>query len=110
MEHLGDSLVTDIANDPVLFRRFRGFSVGDVQRQRSANIAFACTLAGGPCGYREPTIAQIHRGMDIEDSEFDRMIALFAAAVRRAAVDPSAADEFIKRFEALRPSVVERKS
>jgi hemoglobin len=108
MDHLGDSLVIEIARDPVLFRRFRGFSVADVQRQRSDNIAFACALAGGPCRYGGRAIDQIHRGMDINDDEFDRMLALFAAATRRASPDPRAADEFIARFEALRPAVVER--
>jgi hemoglobin len=108
MEHLGDSLVIDIGRDPVLIRRFQGFSIADVQRQRSANVAFACALAGGPCRYDGPAIAEIHRGMSIDDSEFDRMIALFAAAARRASPDPQAATEFVARFEALRPAVVEK--
>lgn len=109
IEHLGDSLIVDIARDPVLFRRFQGFSVADVQRQRSANVAFACALAGGPCRYKGPAMDEIHRGMDIDDREFDRMIAVFSAAARRASPDPRAADEFVARFEALRADVVERR-
>lgn len=108
MEHLGDSLVIDIGRDPVLISRFRGFSLTDVQRQRTANVAFACALAGGPCRYDGPAIEDVHRGMSIDDAEFDRMIALFAAAARRASPDPQAATEFVARFEALRPQVVER--
>lgn len=108
IEHVGDSLVVDIGRDPVLYRRFQGFSVWDVQRQRSANVAFACALAGGPCRYEGPAMDEVHRGMDIDDTEFDRMIAVFAAAVRRASPDPAASDEFVARFEALRTAVVGR--
>jgi hemoglobin len=106
MEHLGDSLVIDIGRDPMLVRRFKGFSITDVQRQRTANIAFACTLAGGPCRYGGRPVDEIHRGMDIDDEEFDRMIRLFAAALYRASPDRLAADELVARFEALRPKIV----
>jgi hemoglobin len=106
MEHLGDSLVIEIGNDPVLFRRFKGFSIADVQRQRTANVVFACALAGGPCHYDGGSVDQIHRGMDISDDEFNRMIALFAAAVYRASPDRFAVEVFIGRFEALRPMIV----
>jgi hemoglobin len=110
VEHLGDSLVIDIGRDPVLIRRFQGFSIGDIQRLRTANIEFACALAGGPCRYTGPAMAEVHRGMEIDDAEFDRMIALFRAAARRASPDPQAADEFVARFEILRDSVVERRA
>lgn len=106
MTHIGDSLVIDIGRDPVLMRRFQGFSVADIQRQRTANVAFSCELAGGPCRYRGLAIDKIHRGMDIDDAEFDRMVALFAAAARRASPDPGAAAELAARFEALRSAVV----
>ncbi len=108
MVHLGDSLIVDIGRDPVLRERFRGFSWRDIQRQRSANVAFVCAIAGGPCRYDGPDMAEVHRGMDITDAEFDRMIALFAAAARRASPDPVAADEFIARFAPLRAAIVAR--
>ncbi len=106
MEHIGDSLVIDIGRDTVLLRRFQGFSVADIQRQRTANVVFACELAGGPCRYRGLAIDQVHRGMDVDDDEFDRMVALFAAAARRASPDASAAAELAARFEGLRSAVV----
>jgi len=106
MEHLGDSLVIEIGNDPVLSRRFKGFSLADVQRQRMANVVFACALAGGPCRYHGAPVDQIHSGMDISDDEFNRMISLFTAAVYRASPDRFAAEAFIVRFEALRPKIV----
>ncbi len=106
MSHIGDSLVVDIGRDPVLMRRFKGFSVADIQRQRTANVVFACELAGGPCRYRGLSMERIHRGMDIDDDEFDRMLALFAAAAKRASPDPGAADELTARFAGLRSAVV----
>jgi len=106
MEHLGDSLVIEIGRDPVLFRRFKGFSIADVQRQRMSNVVFACALAGGPCEYASRQVDQIHRGMDISDDEFNRMIALFTAAAYRASPDRFAAEAFIARLESLRPMIV----
>ena len=106
MEHLGDSLVIEIGNDPVLSRRFKGFSITDIQRQRTANVVFACYLAGGPCRYDNGPFDQVHRGMEISDDEFNRMINLFAAAAYRASPDPFATEAFVARIEALRPMVV----
>lgn len=66
-----DKLLVLIARDELLNKRFVDV---DIPIFREHLIEQLCQVADGPCEYTGGTMSEVHRGLNISDSEFNRLV------------------------------------
>jgi hemoglobin len=76
------------------------------ERLEERLTAYIGSLAGGP-PYRGATMQEVHRGMRIDDREYDAFMSALVDTLRSRGVDPADGREVIRIFEGLRGDIVE---
>ncbi|TVP77660.1 group 1 truncated hemoglobin [Thioalkalivibrio sp.] len=81
-----DDFVDDFVADPVIManpdtrERKPGEGVPGLKYHLTSII---CEASGGPCTYVGPTLRQAHEGLNVSETEWERMGELFAATLAR---------------------------
>lgn len=73
-----DRLIVNIAQDDLIRPRFVDV---DIDLFREHLIEHFCQLSGGPCEYTGGEMSEVHRGLDINDAEFNRLVVLLRRAM-----------------------------
>ncbi len=81
VEEIVDNFIAEIEYDPVIFEYFKD---SDVDRFREKLIEHLCFLTEGQCEYTGDTMVQVHEGMNITESDFNRGVDLFIRAMDKA--------------------------
>lgn len=76
-----ENFVTEIENDPVILSYFEGADIDRFVEKLSEQI---CQRTGGPCSYTGDSMAQVHAGMQISESDFNRTVDLLINAMNKA--------------------------
>jgi hemoglobin len=94
-----------VGRDPLIGKRFEGLTVppGD-----DPLYVLICETADGPCRYDGPSMAQIHRGMEINEPELDRFLGILKTAFASRGVPAREQDEIVVRLRGLHDQVVGR--
>jgi len=83
IEQIVDNFIAEIEFDVVIFEYFAD---SNVNRFREKLIEHLCMLTGGPCEYTGDSMEQVHAGMNITESHFNRGVDLFINAMTKADV------------------------
>lgn len=83
VEEVVDNFITEIEFDPVIFEYFTDT---DVDRFREKLVEHVCHLTGGQCEYTGDTMARVHAGMNITETDFNRGVDLFINAMNKAKI------------------------
>ena len=92
-------------DDDLLAPHFAGV---DMTVQAGMLASFLSLAAGGPAGYRGRGLRDAHAALAIGDAEFDRVVALLAAALSAAGVGDAAIAEVAGVAETVRGDVLGR--
>jgi hemoglobin len=65
-----------------------------------------CEVTGGPCQYTGASLAAAHDGLDVSNSEWERMGTLFAQTLDRHAVPASEQEELMAILGGTKPEIV----
>lgn len=107
----GFSAVRAIVYD--LYQRIQGDSlIGDyftnIQFSRIVDhqTKFVSSVMGGPAAYTDDQLARVHRHLPIDDTEFDRLMAILAETLSDRGVSAEDAEMIVARLEERRNLLV----
>lgn len=102
---LVDSFMLGLGNDA----RIRDhFSRTDPARFREKLIEQFCQLAGGDCVYSGDPMAEVHRGMDISDADFNALVEVLIDAMEQQGIPVSAQNRLLKPLAAMHGDIVQQ--
>lgn len=81
IQNITDNLVDQIGNDDVIFKYFEKSNVDRFHRSFAIHL---CASIGGPCEYKGDNMKEVHRGMMINEGDFNATVNLLMIAMREA--------------------------
>ena len=100
---LVDDCMRNVAGDSRLKARFK-----DVEPRRLKHLLVnqICEVAGGGCKYEGPPMAQVHRGMNITDAEFDAFMDDMVLSLEKYSIGVREKRELLAALGAMRKDIV----
>ncbi|WP_338549416.1 group I truncated hemoglobin [Roseovarius phycicola] len=80
----------------------------DLSRLIDHQTKFVSSLMGGPASFTDDHIERAHRGMQIEDHQFDRLKEIVAEVLTDFEVDAPDIETIVGAFEARREILIEK--
>lgn len=105
IERLVDGFIYQIGFDEVIVAHFGDT---DLARFRSKLIEQICELSDGPCRYSGDSMIDVHAGMNISESDFNRTVDLLIVAMDRSGVPETARNRLLARLVPLREEMIYR--
>lgn len=103
LQSITDRTMDRVATDPVTRRTFDGVNLKTL---KASVAAYVCKAADGPCVYEGETMANSHAQLNIQGSEFDRMVTVLREELNRADVPEGAKNELLRRLAPTRRDIV----
>lgn len=103
IETIVDNFIDEIGNDKIVLAHF---AESDIDRFGEKLIEQLCMETGGPCQYTGDTMQQVHAGMHISESEFNRTVDLLVSAMTRAGVSHPLQNRVLKRLAPMREDII----
>jgi len=100
-----EGTLINAARDPRIAARYRNI---DVIRLRDKLVEQFCVEAGGPCVYKGSDMAEVHKHMNINRSEFNALVEDLIAAMDAQGVAVAVQNRLIGRLAPMRGEVIER--
>ncbi len=98
-----DNVTVDILSDGRVNRRFAGTPPNELKQRLGG---FVCVQAGGRCAYHGHDMPTSHRGMAIDDAEFDAMVEDISGGFAKAGVRPAEVAELRALLNGMRGDIV----
>ncbi|MEX2320449.1 MAG: group 1 truncated hemoglobin, partial [Saccharospirillum sp.] len=90
-----DNLLFEIGGNETLLPFF---AETDINRFREKLIEQLCQVSDGPCDYTGDSMAQVHAGMELNDSHFNALVTDLVVAMAEAGVDTGAQNDLLARL------------
>ncbi|GAA4356837.1 group 1 truncated hemoglobin [Kangiella marina] len=97
-----DNLALLIASDPMLRPRFVDV---DLFLFRTHLIEQLCKVSNGPCEYTGGSMKEVHRGLDISDAEFNRLVTHLREAMTKEQIPYVAQNELLSKLAPMHSDV-----
>lgn len=104
-----DDALPRIVNNPKLARFFVGISDNSKQRIRQLLVDQICLATGGPCVYTGRNMVTVHKGIGINNSEFDAFAADVVTSLDKFKVPAQEKGELVNIVASLRGEIVEQR-
>ena len=98
-----DDFLRNVTGDPRIKARFKDV---DPLRLKHMLVNQICEAAKGPCKYEGPTMADVHRGMNITDAEFDAMMNDLVISLEKYPIGAREKQELLATLGAMRKDIV----
>ena len=85
------------------------FEDTDLDRFREKQIEHICLLSGGPCTYTGDSMMESHRGMGINEADFNALVDTAIRAMNKAGYSVATRNRLLARLAPLRGEVMEVK-
>ncbi|MCU4677228.1 group 1 truncated hemoglobin [Catenovulum sp. 2E275] len=82
------------------------FKETDIQRFHDKLIEHICVNTGGPCQYTGDTMAQVHAGMNINESDFNLTVDLLINAMTKADIPHPLQNKVLAVFAPMRKDMI----
>ena len=102
---LVDRFLRELASDPDAVPQFRG---ADVKRFRSQLTLHLCQTFDGPCRYEGAGLAEVHRGMQISQREFNSVVEDLVRAMESLRISTPVQNRVLARLAPLREQIIEQ--
>lgn len=90
-----DNLLFEIGGNDTLLPFF---AETDIDRFREKLIEQLCQVSDGPCDYTGDSMAQVHAGMELNDSHFNALVTDLVVAMDEAGVSTGAQNDLLARL------------
>lgn len=100
-----DETIERCATSPQTRRSFEKVNLKNVKKRLVEQI---CQLAGGGCVYAGDDMKLVHKGLDINESEFNGLVEILRDALNKAGVNEGAKNELLKLLAPMKRDVVTR--
>ncbi len=100
-----DNFISEIGRDKAILPYF---AKSNVTRFRNQFIDHVCALSGGPCTYEGDAMTVVHDGMNISESDFNRVVVLLQNAMEAANTPVGAQNELIAILAPMRGDIIYR--
>ncbi|MEP7156079.1 MAG: group 1 truncated hemoglobin [Betaproteobacteria bacterium] len=98
-----DETIDLTANDPKTRRSFDKINLVNLKKKIVEHI---CELSQGPCKYSGDPMKPVHKGLDIQESEFYGMVEHLRTALGNAGVDEGPKNELLKILAPMKRDIV----
>nr|WP_220100112.1 group 1 truncated hemoglobin [Alteromonas antoniana] len=98
-----DNFIYEIEYDPTILAYFEG---SDIDRFRAKLIEQLCMVTGGPCSYSGDTMEQVHGGMNITETDFNRTVDLLINAMNKAGVSHRHQNQILAQLAPMRSQML----
>lgn len=98
-----DNFIYEIEYDPIILSYFEG---SDIARFRAKLIEQLCMVTGGPCSYSGDTMEQVHGGMSITETDFNRTVDLLINAMTKADVSHTHQNRILAELAPMRSQML----
>lgn len=103
IERLTDSFINQIGNDETILPYF---THANVAHFRAGFITHLCVLTNGPCEYKGDSMVDIHTGMNITESDFNRVVDLLINAMDEQQISHSIQNQILAEMAPLRAEII----
>jgi len=103
LQSITDRTMDRVATDPATRRTFEGVNLKTL---KTSVAAYVCKVADGPCVYEGETMVNSHAQLNIQGSEFDRMVTVLRDELNHAGVPEGAKNELLRRLAPTRRDIV----
>jgi hemoglobin len=100
---LTDASIDHYAADP---RVAPTFAHTDIRRFRRMFALYICQVADGPCHYTGDSMAEVHRGMNLSETQFNAVVEDLTAAMTSLSIPVRVQNRLLKRLAQVRGDVI----
>jgi hemoglobin len=100
-----EGMLLNVARDPRIVQHFRHV---DPERLRGKLVEKFCMDAGGPCTYTGDSMAEVHKGQQINPAEFNALVEDLMAAMDSQGVPVRVQNRLLARLAAERGEVIRK--
>lgn len=100
---LTDASLDRYAADP---RVAPAFAHTDINRFRRMFALYICQVADGPCHYTGDSMAEVHRGMNVSETQFNAVVEGLTAAMTSLHITVPVQNRLLKRLAPLRGDII----
>ena len=104
---VANDLLPRLRTDPQLGRFWANRAEDSIEREKQLLIDFLCASAGGPMYYRGRDMTLAHRGMGINESDWNVFLGHAAATLAKFKVPEAEQGEVVKFVQGLKKEIVE---
>ncbi|PCK31399.1 group I truncated hemoglobin [Pseudoalteromonas piscicida] len=102
-QKLVDAFIQQIGNDEVILPYFKA---SNVSHFREGFITHLCDTLDGPCDYQGDNMVQIHTGMNITESDFNRVVDLLINAMNEVGIPHGIQNKILARLAPMRGEII----
>ena len=103
------AVVDDFVGNVAADKRINGFFANaDIPRLKLRLVEQICAGTGGPCTYRGGSMKAVHKGLGIEDGDFDALVQDLVKTLKKFKVPTREQKELLAILGPMRKDIVER--
>ena len=103
VEQLSDAFIAEIQYDK---QTLSFFLDSDIDRFRSKFIEHICATIDGPCEYTGDNMTQVHKGMNITEADFNRVVELLINAMTNVDIPHRLQNQILARLAPMRGEMI----
>ena len=105
VEKITDAFIDEIQYDQ---HTLSFFLETDIDRFREKFIEHLCVHLGGPCTYTGDDMLSVHKGMNIKEADFNRVVELLTNAMTKVNIPHRIQNQILAKFAPMRKDIVYR--
>lgn len=103
IEGLVDEFIKNIGQDKTILKYFAKSSVSHF---RQGFISHLCHVSDGPCEYKGDSMVDIHTGMNINETDFNRVVELLVKSMESRDISYPVQNKVLARLAPMRSEVI----
>lgn len=103
IERITDRFVRLIIKDP---RTEAHFKETNLERFYEKQVEHLCNVSDGPCEYTGDDMVTVHKGMNINEAEFNATVEILQQALRENHVSLSVQNQLLERLARMRQEII----
>ncbi len=103
IERIATHFVDEIGNDEIIVAYFEKSNVDRFHQSFKIHL---CSLIDGPCKYEGDDLKEVHRGMNITEGDFNRIVDLLINAMRTAGLTHRERNRVLARVAPFRGEII----
>ena len=102
-----DDFIQAVVNDTRLGKYFENLGDDSCQRAQQLTVDFVCEATGGPVHYLGRDMLTAHKGMGIDDADWDKAVELLTGTLNKFDCPAQERDELLGCVASLKNDIVE---
>ncbi len=103
VEKISDAFIDEIQYDK---QTLAFFLDSDIDRFREKFIEHVCVHLDGPCTYTGDDMLTVHKGMNIKEADFNRVVELLINAMTKVGIPHRLQNQVLARFAPMRGDMI----